>query len=466
MRPIQNLLRTFAVVALFVAAPAFPNVTAMPAELGSDGTIYRLWSGTFAEIFGAANNTLPGDQPVLALDVVPPGQPLLRYLVPGTEGAATESSAALLFDRSSAAVHIVWSARTVANQTTSRLNLRSLTPAGWSDLIELSGGSLTDKSALRLALTADDYATSVDGSETRIPRRVLHLLWSEEVAGIPRSYYSPVVFANGRYLGWNPVVVLDELAADEAASAVAVPTALRAAPSLVTTTTGKVSASFVHSQSNRLVTVDVQVLSGELGELADMARGHIIELAGIVGSGNRAELGSRARGQIIELARHFHPSAAAYFGDRTSELLASADNSIDAATLAEMARGHIVELGREFLSTGLANRCAGEEVLLEIPPLDPLAPGADGANFSHFLAMRKVASWEMPADLASTVGADARILVSPDGRRALLAWSGEGHLFYRETEPTGLWSPLRDLDLGQISLADAWDAISRRASGL
>lgn len=461
----RNLLRHLALAAIFVAAPAFPAATSTPAELGSDGTIYRLWSGTFAEVFGTANNALPGDMPVLALDIVPPGQPLLRYLVPGTEGSATESAAALLFDRSSSAVHLVWNSRTVANQTLSRLNLRSFTPAGWSDLIELSGGSLTDKSGLRLVLTTDDYSAGLDASATRISRRVLHLVWSERLAGAPRSYYSPVVFTNGRYLGWNPVVALDDLAADDPIVTVALPVALRAAPSLVASATGRVSASFIHSESNRLVTVDVQPLSGELGELAEMARGHIIALATILGSDNRAELVTMARGHIIALAGHFHPSAAAYIGDRTVELLASAEPSIDGTTLAEMARGHIVALGREILATGLENRCAGEEVLVEIPPLDPLAPGGGGA-FSHFLAMRKVMSWEIPAEVVDPLAADAKILVSTDGTRALLAWSGEGHLFYRESAETGLWSPVRDLDLAQISLADAWDAIARRASGL
>ncbi len=465
-RSLRQVLRSCALIpalALCVVTPALATATSTPAELGTDGTIYRLWSGTFAEVFGSANNALPGDTPVLALDIVPPGQPLLRYLVPGTEGPATESSAALLFDRSSSAVHLVWNSRTAATPATSSLDLRSYTPAGWSDLIELSGGSLTDKSGLRLVLTADEYSTNIDGVETRIPRRILHLVWSENLAGSPHSYYSPVVFTNGRYLGWNPVVDLDGLATGEPALTVAVPVALRAAPSLVATATGKVSASFVHSQSNRLITVDVLALPGELGELAEMARGHIVALAATLGSDDRAELAAMARGHIVALADRFHPSVAAYIGDRTGELLASAETSLDGPALGEMARGHIVALGREVLATGLANRCADEEVLLEIPPLDPSGPGAD---FSHFFVMRKVATWEIPDDLVTAATGDARILVSTDGNRAIVAWSGEGHLFYRETDAIGPWSPLRDLDLAQISLADAWDAVARRASGL
>ena len=460
----RNLLRSFALSTLFAAAPMLATATSTPAELGSDGTIYRLWSGTYGELFGPESSALPAETPVLALDLVAPGQPLVRDLVPGTEGPETEGSAALLFDSRSSSVHAVWNSRTTANQAVSHLKLRSLTSAGWTELIELSAGSLTDKSALRLALTSDDYAATVDGVETRIGRRILHLVWAETANDFSRAYYTPVVFIDGRYLGWNPVVALDEIATPDPSLSPApvVPIALRAAPTLVATPTGKVTASFIHSLSNRLVTVDVLTLPGELGELAEMARGHIVAIAGIYGGGDRSQLGTMARGHIVAIAGHFHPSAATYIGDRTGEFLASSEASVDIPTLAEMARGHIVARAREILTSGLANRCADEEVVLEIPPLDPAAAGA-GADFSHFLVMRKVASWQIPDDL---VAADARILVSTNGRRATVAWSGEGHLFYRETEAADLWSPLRDLDLGQISLAEAWDAIARRASGL
>lgn len=463
----RNLLRfctLSALLALGAGTPLVATATATPAELGSDGTIYRLWTGTFGELFGPENTALPADRPILALDIVASGQPLARHLVPGSEGAESESSAALLFDRASASVHIVWNSRTVANLTVSRLHLRSLAPEGWTELIELSGGTLTDKSALRLALTSDAYATRTDDIETRVARRVLHLVWVETKANVPHAYYSPVVFANGRYLGWNPVVALDDLATPDPAFAPAsqVAAALGAAPTLTATPTGKVSASFVHSQSRHLVAVDVQALPGELGELAEAARGHIVELAATVGNEDRNELATLARGHIVELAGDFHPAAAAYIGDRTGELLASAEASLDGSILGEMARGHIVELGREILANGLANRCAAEELLLEIPALDPASSGGETA-FSHFFALRRVARWEIPSDL---VAADARILVSPDGSRATIAWTGEGHLFYREVEAGGEWSPVRDLDLAQIPAADAWEAVERRASGL
>ena len=89
---------------------------------------------------------------------------------------------------------------------------------------------------------------------------------------------------------------------------------------------------------------------------------------------------------------------------------------------------------------------------------DPAAAGPDSA-FSHFFVMRRVARWAVPADL---VAPDARIIVSADGSRATIAWSGEGHLYYREVDAAGEWSSARDLDLTQISLAEAWDAAMAR----
>lgn len=462
----RNLLRCLApltLLASLAAAPVLATATATPVELGSDGTIYRLWSGTYGELFNSASGGA-ASVPVLALDVVAPGQAAVRSLVPGTDGAEIESAAALLFDRDSSSVHVVWNSRTVAEQTVSRLQLRSLAPTGWTELIELSGGSQTDKSALRLALTADEYAMTADGVTTRVPRRVLHLVWVETVAAVAHVYYSPVVFVRGTYLGWNPVVALDELSTPDASLSPAAPVsaALGAAPTLAATPTGKVTASFVQSQTHHLVTVDIQALPGELGELAELARGHIVELAQTLGLVDRNQLATAARGHIVELAGEFHPAAAAYIGDRTGELLTSADPSADGATLAEMARGHIVELGREILSSGLANHCAAEELLLEIPPLDPAAASPETA-FSHFFVMRRVARWEIPSDL---VAPDARILVSADGNRATIAWSEEGHLYYREVDAAGAWSLTRDLDLSQVAPAEAWDAVARRASGL
>lgn len=439
-----------------LAAGAAGAAQSTPVVLGSDGTSYRLWTGTFGEIFGA-NPAFPAATPILALDIVPPGQSFLRYLVPGTEGTDTESSAVLLYDASSNSVHLVWNTRTVTNQATSRLALRTFTAAGWSELTEVSGGTIGDKTHLRVALVNDAYSTRIDGNEVRVPRRILHLVWSEAIGGTIRSFYTPVVFVGGRYLGWNPVVALDDLAAGETASESLAPADLRETPSIVASTGGKATAAFIHSATQRLVTAEIDALPGELGELSEMARGHIVELVGTGSAPDRNALAEMARGHIVELATRFHSSAASYLGEGTKNLLLAAPADADGATLAEMARGHIVELGREILDGGLANQCATDGFVLEVPPLAPVP----GDTFAHLFALRRQASWALPE---GTV-AGQRLMTSPAGDRALLAWEAPGQLLYRETVAGGGWSGVRALDLTQMTAAEAWSAVASRVSG-
>ena len=442
------------ILGLFLASGVW-SAQSSPVALGGDGAAYRLWTGTFGEIFGA-NPALPAETPILALDVIPPGQGLQRYLVPGTEGAESESSAVLLNDPSSGSVHLIWNTRTYGNQTWSRFEMRSFTPAGWSAATEISGGTLTDKINLQVALVNDEFRATLGEVETRIPRRVLHLVWSESSGASTRSYYSPVVFVAGSYLGWNPVVALDELASDESISAVAAPVELQVAPRLVGTAGGKTTAVFVHSTTQRLVFAEIQALPGELGELAEMARGHIIALTGTIDPDDRSTLAEMARGHIVALASKFHSSAAGYLGGRTSDMLLAAPAGADGATLAEMARGHIIALGREILGAGLINVSATEGFLLEIPPLAPTA----GLDFSHFLAARRSASLELPADIAP----GQRLLTSIRGDLSIIAWEVPGQILYRETTVAGGWSELRSIDLAQVSADEAWGALTRRAS--
>ncbi|MGE0641770.1 MAG: hypothetical protein AB7G12_09975 [Thermoanaerobaculia bacterium] len=452
----RRLLPAFA-LGLLLAGSVYAIPQSSPVAIGSDGTTYRLWTGTFGEIFGA-NPVYAPETPVLALDVIRPGEPLARYLVPGTEGAESESSAVLLNDPVSGSVHLIWNRRTYGNQVWSRFEMRSFTPAGWSEATEISGGTLTDKDHLQVALVNDDFRATIDGAEVRVPRRVLHLVWSESSGGEIRSYYTPVVFVAGNYLGWNPVVALDSLAADEETSAILPPAELQATPRLVGTSGGKTTVVFVHSATHRLVFAELSALPGEIGQLAEMARGHIVELAQALPSTDRAELAEMARGHIVELASRFHSSAAAYLGSRTAALLLAAPPDADAGTLSEMARGHIVELGREILSGGLANVCADEGGLLEIPPLVPVA----GSDFSHFLALRRSGSIELPADIAP----GQRLLSSVRGDLSIIAWEVPGQILYRESATGGGWSELRSIDLTQVPANEAWNALTRRASGL
>ena len=454
----RSTLRALRLLAagMLLASAGWSTAIAGPIAVGGDGTIYKLWTGTFAELYGS-NPALPPETQVLALDVTRPGGALQRLVVPGTEGPESESSAALLNDPSADSVHLIWNTRTVGNQAWSRFELRSFSPSGWSEATEISGGTLTEKSHLQGAIINDELGIVLDSVEVRVPRRIVHLVWSESAGDSIHNYYSPVIFVGGKYLGWNPVIALDTLGDDESVSAIVAPAELRAGPQLVGTSGDKTVAVFVHSVTQRLVVAEIQALPGELGQLAEMARGHIVELAAIIPPWNRPALAEMARGHIIELASRFHPAAAAYLGSRTADLILAAPSGSDGATLSEMARGHIVELGREILGSGLQNHCATDGLVLEIPPLAP----SEGLNFSHFLAARRAGSLELPADVAP----GQRLLTSSRGDLSIIAWESPEQILYREATLSGEWSELRFISLGQVSAAEAWGALERRASG-
>lgn len=447
--------RQFLLLLTLTAAPCWA-VGSTPITLGNDGTLYRLKTGGIGEVFGP-DATYPPNTPVAVLEVVPPGQPQARFLVPGTEGMETESSPVLLADSRTNTVHAIWSSRSTGNLTTSRLRLRSFSSGDWSSITDLSGASMSEMGSLHAALTEDSYSTTIDDVETRVARRVLHLAWTEEHAGAVRTYYAPAFFLNGAYVGWNPVIDLDSVVPGAPVAEAGTPVGSGPELTLMATPADRLRISFTHSQSGRLVSVEVQSLPGELGELAEMARGSIVDLAAVLGDGDRTQLSEMARGSIVDLAGRFNSSVAGYFGSRTRDSLLAADSSADVSTLAELARGSIVDLGREILKGGVASPCADEDQVIEIPSLFPV----DGADFSQFLVVRSIASWALPADFQST----DRVIMSLDGSRAAIAWEAEGYLSYRETQDDGTWSEARSLDLTVLTLAEAWSAIERRALG-
>jgi len=441
--------------AALAASSAFAALTSTPSAVAANGTFYKVHTGRFTDLFGAENTSLPAENNVLALDLVRPGEPFERWVVPGTEGAELESSPAVFFDEQTSTLQVVWNERVEGNYPHSRLVLRALAPTGWSDEIDLSAGSIEEKRGIRILVTADRYETIVGGEPVEFARRVVHLLWVEPSADGPRPYYSPLIFVEGEFIGWNPVLALESLVTAETPSPIPAAESLAWAPTLASGSgDGGLVAGFVDPRTKRIATAEIRVLPAELGQLGDEARGSIIELGQTLYPSDVPTLATEARGSIIELARSFHPAVATLVADGAKDTLLTADPQSSLGQVAEEARGSIIELADQIDDNGLADGCAGEGELLEVPPLVP----AEGRDFTHLIRLRNVSAFGAP-ELAAEPPA---LLVSPDGQRAMVGWVSGNSLVYVETLPEGFWSDRRSLDLTLVPLADALAALERR----
>jgi len=441
--------------AAFAASSAFAAFGSAPSAVASNGTFYKIHSGRFDELFGAGNPALPAETSVLALDLVRPGEPLERWVVPGTEGTEVESSPAVFFDEETSSLQVVWNRRVEGNYPHSKLVLRALTPTGWGEEIDLTSGSSEEKRGIRILVSADRYETIVAGETVQLARRVVHLLWVEPSVNGPRPFYSPLVFVEGEFVGWNPVLALENLVTAETPSPIPAADSLAWAPTLAAghDDSGLI-AGFVDPRTKRIATAEIRVLPAELGQLGDQARGSIIELGQTLFPSELPSLADQARGSIIELARSFHPAIATLVADGARNSLLAADAQSSLGQVADEARGSIIELADQIDGGGLANGCAGQGELLEIPPLVP----AEGRDFTHLIRLRSVSAFGAPE-----IGPEPpTLLVSPDGARAMVGWVSGNTLIYVETLPDGFWSDRRVLDLTQVPLADALSALSRR----
>jgi hypothetical protein len=432
------------------------ELVATHTAIAADGTLFRLQAGSFGSLFGTSE-VLPSERPVLALDRLRPGQELERWLVPGSEGLEVEANPTLLFEEATGNLYLVWSSTSSGNFPGTRLWLRAFGPQGWGEMVDLSSGSVAPKRALRLAITGDDFAVPVVTGQVRISRRVLHLVWVEDTASGPTPFYTPIVFVNGRYLGWNPVVALDAVVSAVDPSDPPAPASLSEAVYLeLTDSRDRVVVGFVDPQTRRIASVAIRVLPGELGRIADEARGHIIELLLANPSLPPVELGEAARGHIIELARGvLHPAMAQYVASGVQSALASLPAGFAPEEAGELAERQVLALGNQVGVGGMVVQDQG--LVVEVPPLDPEFQ----LGFSHFLLVQEVRTWNAP-EIAS---AAPILLVSEDGRRALVGWFEGSKIFYRETHPLGgFWSSLKSLDFGQATYEEIASALVARLS--
>jgi hypothetical protein len=435
-----------------VLAPAAGRAAASSA-IGAGGELYSLKSGTYRSLFANAPAGEAGDHSVLALDVVRDGA-TQRLLVPGTDGPEGERWPALTVDRATNSVFLVWETQR-PNFPLSVLNLIAFSNDSWGGVFEFAADPFTYKSNPQLATTLDRYQVfDAAGAVVTASRTILHLAWYDDDGARQHVLYTPLVVEGGEVLQSNRVFDLAALAGSEetAPGGAAAPARLREKPQVRRGRDGQsVVLAFVAPGSDALSSLELRSVTGELVSFADKARAQVIE-TGIQNPGlGRRALADKARAQVIETGRALMRRAASDFLAKVF-LDGIGDSSPDVSLedAAEEARAQVIETGVS-LRRGIADKALVD--VIEIGRSD--APGGS----SHLLDVRQAARRGLPP----LPDRDLRVLLSPKGDDAAVAWEVDGTVRYCESTADGGWSPVRSLALGPaLSDEEAFALVAQR----
>ena len=442
---------------LWTASSAF--AAEWQAVLGAGGEMYVAKTGAYGQLF-------PGVRPadaanrVLVLEVTPPGEPTRRILVPGTDDAEEEKAPAMIYEDRSQTVYLVWQSQFSIHPI---LRLTAYDGEWWPKPLEITGNPFAPKTSPQLALTRDSYKEMVTPDElvTR-HRTMLHLLWEEEAAGgMLETFYSPIVFVDGVYIGRNPVFQLDEFLQSEEANATAAltaPSSLVRSPTIQSGRDGRtVVIAYVSSVSGRLVSVEVDALPQELGHIGDKARSHIIDLGRELRDLPRdlPAIAGKARSHIIDLGRAFHREIIDSVAAQVYTKIVESDET-DIESIADTARSHIIDLGAKLSARGLRNPGKAPAKIAEI------ASPASGEDEGGTMLLQIRAASSRPAPQIDA--AEPVVFLSESGEEVLIAWQDhkQNRVFYRDTKGDD-WNGVREIKLSDsLPLSRAYEVLRQR----
>lgn len=448
--------------ALLTASAAFPSER--QAVLGADGAVYVAKTGTYGELFPGAKGGTASD-PVLALEVTKPGSPAQRILVPSTANSEVEKSPALLYEDQSETVYLVW--QSAINSIHPILQLSGFDGTAWSEPIEVTGNPFAPKTSPQMAITRDTFgALNEDGELVVKHRTILHLIWEEELetGRVLETFYSPILFIDGVYLGWNPVYRLSSFDPSEAATGTAASPALVRSPTIQGGRDGRtVVVAFVSPAKQRLISLEIDALPQEFSQLADKARSHIIDLGrrpnpprGLKAIADEAQAG------IVDLGRAFHTEIAESLADQVYEKIMKSGTQ-DLTFLGGAARSHIIDLGAKLSGRGLRNPKAAAvsvERTVEVTPTAPGFPAPETPQSSNFLQFRLASSRPVP-DVGTASADTLRVFISESGDNVLIAWPDKNRVLYRDTKGGG-WNNVREIKLSDsLDLSRAYEILER-----
>jgi hypothetical protein len=443
------------------ARPASPVGSALPqATLGANGEVYLARSGTLAALFPKAKDAASDpDRSVLALDILKPGETVERLLVPGTEGTDDEGSPTLLFEESSNTLFLVWETRLSHIYPVLTLAAFDAASEQFTEGIPVLGNPLAVKTAPQLAVTRDTY--SLPGSTELRHRTFIHLMWGEENgAGLYQTFYTPIVLENGAFVGHNPIYCLNDLDKTTDTSAAALTAELvhaqRVQPGHDDQT---VVATFTSPVTGRVVTIEVDVLSAQLGMLADGARMHIVDIGRrLAFPARQQQIADAVYNYLLENGKAYYPEIVQTIAEQIrTEIQRSTAKGIE--QIADAARMHIVDIGAKYSGRGLRNIAGASSQIVEIAGNMPTL-ALSKPPLTHLIQFRVASSRVAPA-LPSGSG-PVSLFASKDGQDVLAAWSEATRALYRISNGNG-WDEAREIRFSDnIDRSKAYEILEQK----
>ncbi len=450
---------------LALLAPA-AQAQAQAARLGHSGQLQRVLAGTYGELFAPGDDA--GDAtPVLAVETVATGADVKLALVPGTDDARLESAPALFQDPRHDAFVLLW--RSQGEDGDTRLDFATFDGAEWSEVLTLErdGAPVSLPGELKIAETHNAFELELeDGESVRAARLSVHLLWQEgeDAAG---TYYAPLTFVEGRYVGWHGVFALDESFLQAPADAGAgddgtdgddapvdvEPVELSAGLARVhdlrvSGTEKSVLVTFSNSASDRIGSLEIAPLPLEIGLLAEQVREHVLALADLYNPDDLSFFSDGIRSAIVIIGQRYklHDAHAGYVADQVADWLLADGGTYGWAGLENLgldARDLTIDVTREvYLSTSADSADPGSDILrIDVSGLfdDQGEP-----------APAQVFDFRTRADLpAPAVGeAGLEVFTSSSSGDLLIAWEDveNGQIHWLESRD-GAWSEVFSLNL-------------------
>lgn len=440
------------------------------AAVGTGGEVYTVLEGSYTQLF--PNRPAPdADPPALALDIAHSDGTEERLLVPETETSDTEDSASLFFEDGSDTLFILW--QTKFHLIHSKLSLVSYKEGEWSSVVEIWGSQYGWKTSPQLTVTRDIYKIlDENGDPQSLARTVVHVVWSESRADGLHSLYSPIVLIDGIHQGRSPVYDLSELATSPSVESApgAIPEGLAGA---VRVRPGRnaqtIVIGFPDQERGRLVSLEIEILPGEVAHLADRLGHQIIEIGHDLFPDQPGKLAERLGHQIIEIGRSLdlHPGLTAYSAAVVEGELLRAAPDEPLNSLADRLGHQIIEIGARMTDRGVDRFLSKSGYRLLSIPIEELED-VTSRNAPNLVRVTSISSLPAPT-IEAGEGAEVSLLLSRTGVDILVAWQTEQAIRYLESKKGG-WTGPYDLQLGAgpgvESLEKGMQMLRRRAESL